>query len=55
MVHETFKHLTVKTIFCESFDVIFSGTRRINRTIIRLVLNGAEYVFFYLPNSIDRV
>ena len=36
-----------KTNQPKTFDVIFIGARGINRTIIRLVQIGAEYIFLF--------
>ena len=32
-----------------TFDVVFNRARRINRTIIRLVQSGPEYIFSFTP------
>ena len=51
-----FRHLQtfIKEKSPKIFDVVFNGACEINRTIIQLVWNGTEYIF-YLPNFIRCV
>ena len=47
MVHKiTFRQLTVKTAFSETFDIIFNRAGVINQTLTWLVQNAAKYIIF---------
>ena len=52
MIHKiAFRNLTVKAVFCKTFDVIFNRAHRINRSIIRLVQNGVYTPCAKRPNN----